>query len=110
MNLIDERSSKVLPDGGCPASDKNITITRCFEGCAAGDEDPFVELHTSNPERIVEILVGPGGVTIKRDRVIAHEQSRHCLPPFVCSHFDWASHILVHLASNGHLRRSTNPA
>src|ERR1019366_1663295 len=44
---------------------------------AAGGEHPFVELTTPNPERIVEILVEPGGVTIERDREVTHQQSRH---------------------------------
>ncbi len=42
---------------------------------AAGGEDPFVERGASYTERMVEILVGPGGVTIERDRKVAHEQS-----------------------------------
>jgi len=29
------------------------------------------------PERMVEILVGPGGIAIERQREVAHEQSRH---------------------------------
>ena len=168
MHFIYKRSTKVLPDGGCAASDQNIAATRCFEGwsesffdptvhemegrsslhfdrsmrlvsehedrmmkgrilsppagplalapgatyrpehvpthdggthtrfplreeviveslttafsadhltAAAGSEDPFVELSAPNTERMVEILVGPGGVTIERDREVAHEQS-----------------------------------
>src|ERR1022692_382349 len=151
---------KVLPDGGCATSDKNITVTRCSACCAAsrfdtavdeieggsslhlnwrmrvvsehedrvmkggilsppagplalapratywtehvpthdggahtrfplreevvveslatafsanhstaaeGSEHPFVELGTANPERVAEVLVGAGGVTVERD-------------------------------------------
>jgi hypothetical protein len=32
---------------------------------AAGGEDPLVELHAPDPERMIEILVGSGGVTIE---------------------------------------------
>jgi hypothetical protein len=29
MHFIDERSTKILPDGGCAAANKNIAVTRC---------------------------------------------------------------------------------
>jgi hypothetical protein len=44
---------------------------------ASGSEQPIVDLHTTYPEWIVEILMGSSGVTIQRDREIAHEQPGH---------------------------------
>jgi hypothetical protein len=43
----------------------------------ASGEYPVVELTAINSERILEVLVDPGGVAIKRDREVAHQQSRH---------------------------------
>jgi len=43
MQFIDERIAKVLPDGGCAASDEDITFTRCFESCAESCPDPAVD-------------------------------------------------------------------
>ena len=40
---------------------------------AASGEDPFVELSAADPQRMVEILVGSRGVTVERDRKVAHE-------------------------------------
>ena len=43
MHLIDERSTQVLPNGGCTASDQYITVARCFEGCVESCFDPTVD-------------------------------------------------------------------
>ena len=59
---------------------------------AAGGEDPFVELHAPETERMVEILVGPSGVPVERDREVSNEQSGHLLPPSVRSHHCWTRH------------------
>src|SRR5579862_1689819 len=40
MHLIDQRSTKVLPDGGRTASDKDILIPGRFGGCAESCFDP----------------------------------------------------------------------
>jgi hypothetical protein len=42
MHFIDQRSSKVLPDGGRSASDKDILIIGRFGGCAEICFDPAV--------------------------------------------------------------------
>jgi hypothetical protein len=36
-----------------------------------------MELGTSDTERMIEILVEPGGIAIERDREVADEQPRH---------------------------------
>jgi hypothetical protein len=170
MQLIDERGTKVLPDGGRSTSEKDIVVTGGIEGCtegcfdstfneiescsplhfdrsmrlvskhehrvveggnlsppagplalaprssdraehvpahdggaharfplreevvvqslsstfsadhltaAASGENPVMELGTSDTERMIEILVEPGGIAIERDREVADEQPRH---------------------------------
>jgi hypothetical protein len=50
MHLIDERSPKVLPDGGRPAPHKNITATSSITSCAQSLVDPAVnEMEGSSP-------------------------------------------------------------
>lgn len=49
---------------------------------AAAGEQPFVEA-TPNLERILEVVVGPGGRTIEREREVTHQAISICvvLPP-----------------------------
>src|SRR5580700_3298934 len=89
-------------DGGtdtrCTLREEGVVepLTSAFSAdhltAASGSEDPFMELGSPDPERIVEILVGPGAVAVERDRVVAHEQSRHWDPPSACSHCEGVRH------------------
>ena len=64
-------------DGGthtrCPLREELVveSFTSAFFSnhlpAAPGGKDPFVELHAPYAERIVDILVGSGGVTVERN-------------------------------------------
>jgi len=43
VQLVDQRSTKVLPDGGRPAPHKNITAASSFTSCTQGCLDPAVD-------------------------------------------------------------------
>ena len=101
VHFIDQRSTKVLPDGGCATSHQDITVTGRFEGCSESFFDPAVDemegcspLHFDRSMRLVSehedrvtkrrILsppsVQPNGASVHTNEgVTGYRQSTHAV-------------------------------
>ncbi len=96
MHFVDERSTQVLPDGGCAASDKHVMVTGRLEGCTESRFNPTVNeikgcspLHFDRSTRFVgehEHRVMKGGVPLptsrsSRSRPTGHVSGQTCSDP-----------------------------
>jgi hypothetical protein len=76
MHLVDEPSTKVLPDGGSPAPQQNITVTGSFACCAQSRLDPAIDkMEGGSPLRF------DGGTRVVREHEDRVMKRGLCSPP-----------------------------